>query len=235
MRNIIIVALVLCVALSSCKKIEGNGEVITETYTINEYFQEVSNGTPFDVNVVFSDENKVVVTGESNIIQKLSVYVKHKKLIISKERNKYRFLTTQPVTITVYMVSKDYMYFKNNTSGDLTVLSPLCRKIEFENSGSGDLYAFDCEHEAVEVINSGSGDVEIRGVAGEVKITGSGSGDIDCYYLLAQYAEVHSSGSGRIEAYATDEADAWISGTGEVYVFGTERVRYHYEYNEEDK
>ena len=235
MRNIIIATIILSVAFCSCKKIEGNGEVITETYTVNDYFQEVTNETAFDVEVVFSNENKVVITGESNIIQKLALNVKHKKLIIDKEKNKYRLRATLPVNITVYMKRNDYMYFSNYGSGDLTILSPLSKKIKFDNTGSGYIYAFDCEHEAVEVLNSGSGDVELKGIAGDVYIQNSGSGDVDCYYLIGQYVEIHSSGTGRTEAYATDEADVWESGSGEVYVYGTERVRYHYEYDDDDK
>ena len=234
MRNIIIVALIACVAFSSCKKIEGNGDVITKTYTINEYFQEVTNETAFNAEVIFSNENKVEITGESNIIEKLSVDVKHKKLIIDKVRNKYRLLTTQHVNIKVYMKRNDYMYFSNYGSGDLTVYSPLSKKIKLDNTGSGDLYVFDCEHEAVEVLNSGSGDIVVTGIAGEVYIKNSGSGYVDCYNLTSQYVEIHSSGSGRTEAYATDEADVWESGSGEVFVYGTERVRYHYNYEDDD-
>lgn len=234
MRNIIIATIILSVAFCSCKKIEGNGDVITETYTINDYFQEVTNETAFDVEVVFSNENKVEITGESNIIEKLSVNVKHKKLIIDKVRNKYRLRSTQPVNIKIYMKRNDYMYFSNYGSCDLTVYSPLARKIKLDNTGSGDLYVFDCEHEAVEVLNSGSGDIVVTGVAGEVYIKNSGSGDVDCYHLTSQYVEIHSSGTGRTEAYATDEADVWESGSGEVYVYGTERVRYHYEYDDDD-
>ena len=234
MRNFIIAALIACVAFSSCKKIEGNGEVITKTYTISDYFQEVTNETAFDVEVVFSNENKVEITGESNIIEKLSVDVKHKKMTIDKVRNKYRLLTTQPVNIKVYMKTNDYLYFSNYGSGDLTVYSPLSKKIKLDNTSSGDLYVFDCEHEAVEVLNSGSGDIDVTGITGDVYIKNSGSGDVDCYHLTSQYVEIHSSGSGRTEAYATDEADVWESSSGEVYVYGTERVRYHYEYEDED-
>lgn len=235
MRNFVIAALVMCVAFSSCKKIEGDGNVVTENYNINEYFQEVRNETPFDVTIIFSNENKVVITGESNIVQKLTVYTKRKRLIIAKDKNKYRLRNTLPVTITVYMKRMDYMYFTNNASGDLSVESPLSKKIEFDNTGSGDLYVFNCEHEAVEISNSGSGDVVVNGVASEVKITCSGSGDVDCYNLTSQYVEIHSSGTGRVEAYATDEGDVWQSGNGEVYVYGTDRVRYHYEYDDDDK
>jgi|GEM_PF-3528911 len=232
MRNIIIASAIMCLAFCSCQKIEGDGNITTETYAINENFQEVTNETAFDVEIVFSNENKVVVTGESNIIEKISIFVKNKNLRIKKEKNKYRLRTTQPVNITVYMKKSDYMYFSNDGSGDLTVNSPLAKKIEFDNDGSGDLYAFECEHEAAEVENNGSGDVVITGVTGELKIEHSGSGDIDCYNLTSQYVEINSSGTGRIEAYATDEADVWTSGPAEIYVYGTERVRYHYEYDD---
>ncbi|MBO7570664.1 MAG: DUF2807 domain-containing protein [Bacteroidales bacterium] len=227
MRNIIIGAILMCVAFCSCEKVKGNGEIITETRSIDKSFSEVQNDTKFDVEIVFSNEQKAIITGESNIIPKVYIGVKNKKLIIKKDKSKYNFKNTEPVTITVYMKRNDYMDFTNNGSGDMTVLSPLSREIMFENSGSGNMYAFDCENEAVEVMNSGSGDVDIKGIAAEVKITGCSSGYIDCYDLKAQFVEVHSSGSGRIEAYATDEADVWVTGTGEVFVYGTERVRYH--------
>ena len=234
MRNIVIASIIMCVAFCSCKKIEGNGELRTDTISITENFNEVRNDTKFDVEVFFANENKVVITGESNIIDYLSVYVKKGKLIIKKEKNKYNLRNTEPVTIMVYMKRSDYLYYDNYGAGDLTVESPLSKKIKFDNTGSGDIYAFDVEHEAIEISNSGSGDVVITGVSGEVKITCSGSGDVDCYNLSSQYVEIHITGSGRVEAYATDEADVWQSGTGEVYVYGTERVRYHYAEYDDD-
>ncbi|MBO7651767.1 MAG: DUF2807 domain-containing protein [Bacteroidales bacterium] len=228
MRNIIIAAIILCVAFCSCKKINGNGDVTTETKNIDEFFQEVVNNTQFDVEVIFANENKVVITAESNISQCLSVKVKNKRLTIKKDKSKYRLKNTEPVTITVYMQDKDYLYFSNYGSGDLTINSPLSKEIVYDNNGSGDIFAFNTENEAVEVKNSGSGDIVVEGVAGEVKITSSGSGDVDCYNLTAQYVEIHSSGSGKVEAYATDAIDIWRTGSGEVFTYGTERVRNHY-------
>lgn len=228
MRNIIIASILMLIVFGSCQKIEGNGDVTTKTISIDGTFDEVRNDTKFDVDVVFSNENKVVITAESNISNCLSVKVKNKRLIIKKEKAKYRLLNTEPVTITVYMPRKDYLYFTNYNSGDLTVESPLSRKILFDNSGSGDILVYNTENEAVEIKNSGSGDIVIEGIAAEVKITNSGSGYVDCYNLTSQYVEIHSSGSGRVEAYATDESDVWLTGSGEVFVFGTERVRYHY-------
>ncbi len=216
MRNIVIASIIMCVAFCSCKKINGNGELRTDTMSIAENFKEVRNDTKFDVEVFFANENKVVITGES------------------KEKNKYNLRNTEPVTIMVYMKRNDYLYYDNYGAGDLTVESPLSKKIKFDNTGSGDIYAFDVEHEAIEISNSGSGDVVVSGVSGEVKITCSGSGDVDCYNLSSQYVEIHITGSGRVEAYATDEADVWQSGTGEVYVYGTERVRYHYAEYDDD-
>ena len=268
MRNIIIASILFCITFCSCQKINGNGEIVTETINISEKFQEVVNDTKFDVEVFFTNENKIVITGESNIIDRLTVKVKNGKLYIKKERNKYKLRNTEPLTIVVYMQRKDYMYFTNAGSGNMTVNSPVGKKILIENNGSGDIVAYDLdsevaevinsgsgnafvyspisnemvvydsgsgnihvedtENEAVEVKNSGSGNIFVSGVAGDVKIISSGSGKVDCYHLLAQYVEVHSSGSGMVEAYATDESDVWVSGSGEVYVYGTERVRFHY-------
>ncbi|MBR5984141.1 MAG: DUF2807 domain-containing protein [Bacteroidales bacterium] len=233
MRNIFFVTILMCVAFCSCEKVKGNGEITTENRAIDGFFTEVENDTKFDVEIEFTNNNqKAKITGESNIIPKIYIGVKNKKLTIKKDKSKYNLKNTEPVTITIYMNSSDYLDFINTGSGDMTILSPLSKKITFENSGSGDLYAFDCENEATEIMSSGSGDVEIRGITAEAKITGCGTGEIDCYHLVGQFVEIHSSGSGRIEAYATDEADAWISGSGEVYVYGTERVRYHYEYDD---
>ncbi|MBO7133338.1 MAG: DUF2807 domain-containing protein [Bacteroidales bacterium] len=234
MRNIVIASIILCIAFCSCQKINGNGELRTDTISITEKFNEVRNDTKFDVEVLFANENKVVITGESNIIDYLSVYVKKGELVIKKEKNKYKLRNTQPVTITVYMKRNDYLYYDNYGAGDMTIESPLSKKIKFDNTGSGDIYAFDVEHEAVEISNSGSGDVVISGVTGEVKITCSGSGDVDCYNLIAQYVEIHSSGTGRVEAYATDAFDIWQSGSGEVYPYGTDRIRFHYEEYDDD-
>lgn len=268
MRNIIIVSILMAFAFCSCQKINGNGDIVTETINVGENFHEVVNDTKFDVEVFFSGENKIVVTGESNIMNRLSITAKKGKLTIKKEKNKYKLRNTEPLTIVVYMQRSDYMYFTNAGSGNFIVNSPVAKKILIENSGSGDMVAYDLdsktaevknsgsgnvfayspisnemqiyasgsgnihvedtENEGVEVKNSGAGNIFVSGVAGDVKIISSGSGKVDCYHLIAQYVEVHSSGSGMVEAYATDEGDVWISGSGEVYVYGSERIRYHY-------
>ena len=233
MRNFIFATILMCIAFCSCEKIKGNGEITTEDRAIDGFFTEVENDTKFDVEIEFTNGNqKATITGESNIIPKIYIGVKNKKLTIKKNKSKYNLKNSEPVTITIYMNRSDYLDFINAGSGDMTVLSPLSKKITFENSGSGNLFAFDCENEATEIMSSGSGDVDVKGIAADVKITGCGDGAIDCFNLTAQYVEIHSSGSGMIEAYATDEADVWVTGSGEVYVYGTERVRYHYEYND---
>ena len=54
MRNIVIASIIMCVAFCSCKKIDGNGELRTDTISITENFNEVRNDTKFDVEVFFA-------------------------------------------------------------------------------------------------------------------------------------------------------------------------------------
>ena len=229
MRNIIVVLTIMVVAFCSCKKISGNGDVITETINLEEYFNEVRNETKFDIEVYFANENNVVITGESNIIHSLSINVKSKQLVIKKAKAKYTLFNTKPVTIKVYMNNRNQLKFSSYGvgAGNIKIDSPLSEKITYESSGTGDITAFNTENEAVEVKITGSGNVEISGVAGEVIIRNSGSGNAKCYSLSAQFVEIHNSGSGRVEAFATDAIEIWQTGSGEVYTGGTENVIFH--------
>lgn len=228
MKRIIIAisALVISVVFCSCgEKIQGNGNVITQEKSISKRFNSLRCDGPFDVDIIPSDEYRVYVTAESNVINYIDVHVKDEKLII-KKRESFRLRSEYGIKLTVYMPS---CYIIENYSSGYVYMSDLVRQhAHVRNYGSGTIELLNIETQEIYIENSGSGLIIAKGVTDTNEIENEGSGDVDCYYLTAQWVNVENEGSGYVEAYATDGAEVWLTGTGDVSIYGTDRILWHY-------
>lgn len=231
MKRLIIAisALVISVVFCSCgEKINGNGNVITETRSIDKPIVRVNNCWAADIDIVLSDRNEIMITGESNIISLVQTYEKDGTLIIrQKPKTRIKWKNIKPVSITIYM--DECRGIKNSGSGDIFINSPIYDRFSIENSGAGDITINDLESIRTIIQNSGFGDIYASGITETLEIYNDDSGDIDCYDLTARWVKVENNDDGDVSAYATESAEVWIRGEGSVWIDGTNYVRYHYD------
>lgn len=218
MKNIVGI-LAAIVVLSSCKKVIGDGPVITETRNISN-FTAIDLRMSADVTYTQGNSYKVEVSAQQNILNILQTMVSNNKLVI-KFRNDTRVGSYDPVKITVTAPAISSLTISG--SGNITGAGSLTpSSMDMNISGSGNITLTELHTGFVDATISGSGNIKIlTGVGTEGKLNISGSGDIDLSDFALQKATTKISGSGNIKVNASQSLDVNISGSGSVYYKGT--------------
>ncbi|MGI2031264.1 GIN domain-containing protein [Rhizobium panacihumi] len=95
----------------------------------------------------------------------------------------------------------------------------------WEVFGSGDLVLSGIDQPRLGVLIKGSGSATATGKAERVDVTITGSGDVSFEKLIARSVEVEVRGSGDVSVMAEADADVFITGSGDVELFGPAVMR----------
>lgn len=221
--GLIQIAAVSLIALlfTSCigERIEGNYHLITEEREVRPFDDVMLTGN-IQAEIIPSDEVKVIIKGESNVLPYLQTKSDGVTLTIGF-RNGYNIHENYSVEVKIYTpvlqgirVSGSGNVYSGMYSADYVFL---------EVSGSGSISCgFDAE--AVEARISGSGRIFAEGWASTGQYRVSGSGNIDASDLLLSHCNARISGSGNIRTSVSSVLDANISGSGNVYYKGNPEV-----------
>ena len=210
--------LVFSILLVSCKKVEGDGPVVTQSRSVGSF-----SGIDLrvDANVYFTQDSeyKLEVMAQQNILDVMETYVSNGKLVV-KFKNDVRVRSYDQVMVKVSGPSLSSIRLSG--AGDVNAIGKFSpASMELDISGSGDLYISELNTGWLDTEISGSGNVKIAtGSATEEKLKISGSGDIDLTYVLANKATTKTSGSGDIRLNVAQNLDVTISGSGSVYYKG---------------
>ncbi len=127
-------------------------------------------------------------------------------------------------TMKVYVSMKNVTELRVNGSG----------KIQSENSISADqlmvglagsgMMDIDIKGNAVTAEVSGAGTLTLRGYATSINATVSGSGSLKGFDCPLETANIKISGSGNAELNATNNADAFVYGTGNIKLKGNTKT-----------
>jgi hypothetical protein len=222
--------------LASCSKpwprIEGNGNIITETRNVPSFIR-VTNSGIFEVYIIQADYHEVVLEAESNMMPYVRTRVSGNTLYVETKEN---LKPTVPIKVFVYVVMVEEV--KLSGSGLLASDSLMVGNLDVRLSGSGDIdmvvWGDDVyveisgsgnawmyvESDKLDAKISGSGEMNFNGFAniGDFKISGSGS--IRAYDLPLIECYTNTSGSGDMYVNVSDYLEVRISGSGNVYYIG---------------
>jgi hypothetical protein len=204
-----------CEALFSC--LEGNGVGSTEERGVSN-FTGIYSTSDFDVEVIQSNETRIVVQADENLQQYIKTYVEAGDLFL--ETDNYRCLDSETrMQITIYCPFLETVVLSG--SGDMEVSGFNPEYFTVTLSGSGDIdFNNILVGKSIEVNIPGSGDIMLDGKSPQAYYYLSGSGDIDGSAMTTDYSKVVLSGSGDVEVFAYEELDVILSGSGNIYVYG---------------
>jgi len=203
---------------ASCRKITGEGPVVTEMRNISG-FNSIHSELSADVYFTPGSSYEVGIEAQRNIIDEIETVLNDGKLTIRVKRNvslrsheRIRVNITAPDINEIYLSGSGNIYVTNTfTTGNLNL------KI----SGSGSMSIPELEASSLTAAISGSGDMTIgAGHTGQETLEISGSGNIDALGCAAGNSSVRISGSGNIRVFATETLKVKISGSGDVYYKG---------------
>ena len=206
------------VSCASYLFIRGNGDLVTSERDVSS-FDKICSGGSAEIRFHPSQESRVVVTTDSNLIDYVTTETKSKTLNIGTEWGSYSFTKIVvdvygPVLTGVSMSGSGKFY----CGEEITATS-----FAADVSGSGRIEgSIECDKFTARI--SGSGKITVSGTSRDSGITISGSGNFYGKELCTNNASVDVSGSGRAEVYVTGNLDVKISGSGRVSYQGEPRV-----------
>jgi len=198
------------------KRVKGNGNVTTETRKTSDY-EGVSVGGSFDVKLIKGKEGKITLKGEENILKYIITEVKNGTLKV-KYKKGVNIRTTRKLTVTIPY--RDIEKVALAGSGDITSTGIIkATKLYLSIAGSGNMDV-SVDSRDVKTSIAGSGNIKVSGNATELKCTIAGSGNINAYGLKTSTTTAKVAGSGNIKTTVSDEINARVSGSGNIYYKG---------------
>lgn len=217
-QSVVYGALLIGLTANAQEKINGNGNVVTQTRTTSEYDAVKVSGF-YDVDLVAGKEGKITIKGEENILAAIIVEVQDNALkIYTKKGTNIRPSSGKKVEITIPFEKISELNLSG--SGDIVSKDPIKNdKFSAKLSGSGDI-DLNVVANSFDFSLSGSGDIKLKGNADNLAIKLSGSGDIEAANLKSKNADIMVSGSGDVKINCNESLTARVSGSGDITYTG---------------
>lgn len=217
MKNFAIALLAITFFASCGNSIEGVGNPIEEKRTVEDYDVIYLNSS-YDVTVrqaLLSDQNKVIVNAQENLLPFISTRVEGSRLIVESTES---ISPTTPVRIEI--VTNGVTKIVNDGSGSIKTANTIkSDRLKIQGDGSGDMM-IKVKSPLVKIENDGSGDIRLLGEVQELEILSDGSGEINTLETRASQVEVSSDGSGTVSVSVTSILGIELSGSGSVKYAG---------------
>lgn len=186
---------------TSCSKdrITGSGSIKTETRSTPS-FNAVSVWGSSNVYITKGNTLKVEVDGYENLLPYFETNVVNNELRLGYRNG----LNIRNNNIKVYITMPAEIAFLNlQGSGNFSVTGNFVSNV------------------SVDLLINGSGNIDFEsGTAPRANLRVNGSGNINAYGLNVQKSDAGVSGGGNIKTSVTEELDAYISGSGNIYYKG---------------
>jgi hypothetical protein len=226
-KNIImLIAAATMLGCSSCKKINGEGPVETETRNISN-FSGIHSAINGKINFRQSPVYSIEIIAQRNVIDMMETYKNGDELVI-KFKNNRRVTSGTAVVVNISAPSLESVQLSG--SGDVAMQGNVTAgQFNFVVSGSGSIVADHLQVDNTLTARvSGSGNLKAEsGSAQKSDLIISGSGSIDLQGLRSDAVRAGISGSGSIRVHAAQTLKADISGSGIVYYMGSPSVTSH--------
>ncbi len=210
--------LMILLFLSSCSnyfKIKrGNGEIDTNEYFF-ESFEKINIGGNYKVKLQHSENPKILIETDENLLEYLTVEVHDDELVINSY---YNLKPTESVNIEIYYSDLN----KITSTGASSIEHHTELKsddLEISLSGAGAIEMM-LDVDELELSLSGAGLIDLEGYAYSQIIHLSGAGALEAEKLESRYTEIHISGVGNAKVNARKELNATITGMGNVEYYG---------------
>ena len=170
------------------------GSAHAESRKVSE-FHAVELAGALTVDIAVGTATTVEVTGEADLLPKVSTTVKNGVLVIETEK---------------------HMKDKNHLKVAITV----AQLDGVTLSGAGQITISGVSGDAFGIRMPGAGEIKVSGSTGAFNVVLDGSGEVNAKQLEAKSATIDLPGTGQVSAKASNAVDARLSGTGQIDVDG---------------
>ncbi|MGZ8557010.1 MAG: head GIN domain-containing protein [Chitinophagaceae bacterium] len=213
--QIFILIAVVPILFQSCRKLTGNGPVVTETRTTAN-FSGVELKVPGNLYFTEGPLYKVELQSQQNILNEIETIMSGNDLVIRFRHNHINLKSGEDiiVKITAPAISKLEVYGSGNIESQ-TLFNPAFLRLTL--NGSGNIRLQKVETGLLDAEINGSGKIiMIEGVTLNQSLKISGSGEMDFVNFIAKKTNARISGSGSIKVNVAETLDVSITGSGSV-------------------
>lgn len=219
--------MLLFFAISACrfsgKKIEGNGNIISEKRSAANISKIKLEG---GINVIIDNGLAAArVEADENIIPYIVTETEGDWLKI-KVKNNVTLHSTKPMTVYVSIPAVEEIKVTGSGSVSANGKFSSNNKMSFDVSGSGNI-TMEVNAPEVNADIAGSGVLNISGQARTVNVSIAGSGGYEGTNLKAENADINIAGSGDAAVFADVVLKASIAGSGNIKYKGNATVDKH--------
>lgn len=180
--------------------ITGEGPMKSTEYPL-ENVRSVSIEVPADVRLFQSDEERLVVHAQDNVLDVLVIDINRRSLDIDTVRGTDLRWGTE-LRFDVYVRDLDKLSFAGSVDFETDGFQTENLDVSISGSGDGELYNLDIGN--LSFSSSGSSELEMSGEVDTLRIDSSGSSDVDAVELRARVVELDSSGSSDVRVWAVE-------------------------------
>ena len=207
----------------SNNKVNGNGKIVTQTRTTEDY-DGIKIAGSFDVDLVAGKEGKITIKGEENLLAVIKVEVEGNELKIYVEKGT-QIRTSTGKKIEVIVPFDKISALTLSGSGDIRTKNKISSdNLSAKLSGSGN-FNLEIDTKNLDLALSGSGDVALKGRADSFTSKISGSGNVNAANLKSKNVEANVSGSGNSVVNCESSLTGKVSGSGNIKYLGNPEKR----------
>lgn len=196
----------------------GNGTIQIEEIEIND-FDRISIGGNYNVTLIQSEETKVVIETDENLLPYINTELFDNTLNIN---NVHKLKGSKGIQIDIYYKTLNKIYSTGASSLDNDgVINTDELMINLSGAGAIDL---EIETTSVKVNLTGAGVINLSGTTDFQETHISGAGGLSAEELISKECSVNLSGLGGAEVYVEDKLEATITGIGGIIYAGNPDV-----------
>jgi hypothetical protein len=193
-------------------RVKGSGNVISETRNVSR-FHGIDVGSAFEVVLVKSADEKIVIETDDNIMPIIKTHVVNGILEIENTEN-----INDPTKLKATIYYKEINDIELSGAASLTSADVLqSNSLEFECSGAASVQ-LKLEVGKFDGDFSGASELELSGKADEAKLDLSGASDLKAFDLIINNLQLEASGAASVSVS--------VSGKMQINASGAASVRY---------
>jgi len=196
----------------------GNGHIEIEEIELN-HFSQISIGGNYDVMLIKSEDSKVIIKTDENLLTYINTELFDQTLNIN---NIHNLKSSEGISVEVYYTELSRIYSTGTSNIEHRGVLKTDELI-LNLSGAG---AIELELDAskVKVNLTGAGVVKLSGEVEFQDTHISGAGGLLALDLISSECFINLSGLGGAEVYATEKLEATITGVGGIVFAGNPKV-----------
>jgi hypothetical protein len=216
----IILLAALVVNGCSLGAVVGSGKSMTETREVSN-FDGVVMSFVGEMEIIQGDEEKLVITGDDNIVPLIRSEVRDGMLEIRTEPE----MVGRPIVPLRYELTvKDLSTITLSGLADIHADALETEELRVVMSGAGNLAIDDLQADELSAVLSGLGGTELAGNVDTQKVVVSGAGNYGAGALASGVTDISLSGLGSATVRASEILRANITGAGSIEYYGQPEV-----------